>query len=104
MTDKTEDFNWTEVTGEVVGKLREPKVRPVPEPIIRQAQRSFDEGTALAYTFATDELAEAFMVHMKFAGLHTVPRTTIRVVRDPAGTGDTRRVSWKAGERRGRRS
>lgn len=103
MADKTE-FDWGDVNGQAVERLRAPKVAPVPEPVVRQAQRSWDEQTGLAHTFKTPEMAEAFAKLVRKAGQHTIPRTTVYVVIDPDNDGNTARVSWKAGKRRGRKS
>lgn len=102
------EFDWKDVGGRFVERLRDPKVIPVPAPIVRQAQRSLDgeadpkrEGKLLhnmSHEFPNKEMAAAFAKHMKNAGAHTEPRSSVSVVIDEH---DERIVKWKAGKRRG---
>lgn len=113
MADNTPDpqdsFDWDNVNGKASDYLRAPKVVPVPAGIVAAAQKSFDgeevNGEVLhhrRHRFQSDKMAEAFAAHMKNAGLHTTPHTSISVAIDPDNTGDKRVVSWYATKRRGR--
>jgi hypothetical protein len=130
---------WDGLNAQFVTTLREQKVEPVPEPIIKLAQRSLDgiphptdEGVvlhAMQLEFETEARAAAFARHMRNAGLHTSPASSITVVIDPERrkvpktedgrevvneTGrpvmvpgpavNPRLVAWRAGARRGRNS
>lgn len=106
-----EEFNWEHVTGSAVERLRAPKITPVPAPIVKLAQQSWDgvkkDGEVrhvLRHQFKEGEeaRAEAFAKLMKKAGPHTVPPTSVSVVVDPDENGNTLLVAWKAGARRGR--
>ena len=107
------EYDWTEVTGRAVKRLRAAKVVPVPEAIVRQAQLSYDgeadaeTGEILhnrAHRFPSDEVAAEFARLIRHAGAHTKPETTVRPVIDPMRTGDLRTVSWRAGQKRGPKS
>lgn len=114
MAEKTpdqtqEDFAWDNVNGKASDYLRAPKVVPVPAGIIAAAQLSFDgeevNGEVLhhrRHRFASVEMAEAFAAHLKNAGLHTTPHTSISIAVDPDNNGDRRTVAWYATKRRGR--
>jgi len=106
-------YNWGEVTGKVVERLRAPKVVPVDPAIVRQAQRSWDgvqhpddpEGElrhVLSHEFASDAMAAEFARLIRKAGDHTKPQTSVSAVIDPQNSGNLREVNWKAGSRRGR--
>lgn len=111
-------FDFSEVTGQVVTRLKAKKVQPVDAAIVRQAQRSWDGvpladnpeelGHNLVHTFATVEMAAEFARQMRNAGDHTNPLTSVSVVVNPDPQGkngtptDERTVSWRAGKRRGR--
>jgi len=126
-----DNYDWGNLEAKARVSLREPRTAPVPDAIVRQAQRSY-EGVAhpqdpdrlmhvLTYEFPTEEHAAAFAAHMKNAGAHTTPATSVTVVIDPDrtktretrddGTTETvlgppvnpRVVAWRASERRGRR-
>lgn len=138
----TQTNEWGKLEAEFVTTLRDVKTEPVPEPIVRLAQRSLDgqptgdvtkDGTpvlmhAMQLTFDTEAKATAFARHMRNAGLHTKPQSSVTVVVDPErskvqdknedGTpkvndkgkpvlvpGDPvnpRKVAFRAGARRGR--
>ena len=133
------EFKWGDVEGTFVDTLREKKVEPVPPEIVRLAQKSFDgvdgpNGTklhAMHLEFPTAEMAQAFEKHMRNAGDHTKPVSSITVIRDPdrdrvpdtddrgvqmvnpeSGRKQTklgpevnpRKVAFRAGERRGRKN
>lgn len=116
-----QEFDWSEVTGQVVERLRAPKVIDVPAPIVRQAQASFDGVPSpterqpdrklhtMQHRFATAEQAKAFHRLIKAAGDHTTPRTSISAVINPDPRGeygeptDDRDVSWRASLRKGRK-
>jgi hypothetical protein len=135
---------WEGLNAQFVTTLREQRVEPVPEPIVKLAQRSLDgvphpdqEGVmlhAMQRTFTEEEggapRAAAFARHMKNAGLHTKPPSSITVVVDPdrkkipkldengqevlnengkvvmvpGPPVDPCKVAWRAGARRGRSS
>jgi len=97
------DYDWAELTGTAVERLRKPRVTPVPEPIIRQALRSYKEGVVLEHKFASVEHAAEFAKLMKKAGAQTEPPMTVQVVIDPEEAGDETVVRWRAGEKRGRK-
>jgi len=87
---------WDGLNAEFVTTLREKRIEPVPEPIVRLAQKSLDgvphpndENTllhAMQLTFDTEAKAAAFARHMSNAGLHTKPLSSITVVIDPERT------------------
>lgn len=100
------EYDWSGITAETTTRLRAPKVVHVPEPIVALAQRSFDEKTALRYRFKSEKEAEAFAGHLKQAGKHTKPLTSVTVKIDPdrqkdGPPVDPRVVAWKSGQRRG---
>lgn len=117
MTDTLTEsgYNWEAFEAVTVERLREPKVQPVPAGIIKQAQRAVTGVTApngevmhtLEYEFPAKELAIEFAKHMKHAGQHTNPVSTITVLVDPQGVAKGSEVNpnlvrWQAGKRRGR--
>jgi hypothetical protein len=109
-----EEFDWSEVNGQAAVRLRAPKIVPVPDAIVAQAQRSWDgvpgkngDGEdiklhVLRHRFKSDAKAEAFAKLMKHAGDHTTPLTSVSVVIDPDNDGTKTLVAWRAGNRRGR--
>jgi hypothetical protein len=113
MADQQE-YDWGEVNGTAVTRLRAPKIVPVPDAIVAQAQRSFDGVPSkneageevklhvLRHNFKSDAKAEAFAKLMKHAGDHTTPLTSVSVVVDPDNDGTKTLVAWRAGNRRGR--
>lgn len=106
-----ETYDWGEITGQAVRRLKARKIPPVPAPIVRQAQRSWDgvpdpenEGEklhSLHFEFPSEKVAADFAKHMRNAGHHTTPKTTVSVVIDPENEGNKKLVGWKAGTRRG---
>jgi hypothetical protein len=123
------EFDWAEVSGQAHERLAVPKIPPVPEPIVRQAQRSYDgvqlhrggkpvtDETGepvithnLRHEFPSEDVAQQFAKHIKNAGHHIMTSKgrggSVSVVLDPDsdGTAPVNRkvVAWKAGERRGR--
>lgn len=129
--------DWDGLEAQFVTTLREQRVEPVPEPIVKLAQRSLDgiphpqnpeqKLHAMQLTFDTPAKAIAFERHMKNAGLHTSPPSSITVVRDPergkvqkmvdgqpvvneqgkpvmepGQPVNPTKVAWRAGARRGR--
>lgn len=110
-TVQAPDFDWAEITGQAVKRLKKRKVKPCPAPIVRQAQRSWDgvpnpenDGEllhVLEHVFPTEERAAEFAGHMRNAGAHTVPPTSVSALIDPDEDGSTRLVRWRAGARRG---
>lgn len=124
------DYDWGELNGKAVERLRASKIVPVPPALVKQAQRSWDGvdgpgGTKLHvirydflpnFSHVKDEAkrreqatakAAAFAKLMRKAGDHTTPRTSVTVVIDPdhVKDGDPEQpwiVAWKAGKRRGR--
>lgn len=111
MTDAVspQAYDWGEVTGRFVQRLRAAKVEPVPDSIVKQAQLSWDgeeiDGEVRhvrEHTFRTDEMAAEFARLIKKAGKHTTPETSVTAVIDPDNDGNLRKVSWRAGARRGK--
>lgn len=134
------DEDWGTVEAGFVEKLREEKTEPVPEPIIKLAQRSRNGQVhpdnpelvkhAMHVTLESEAKAQAFAKHMRNAGAHTTPPSSITVVVDPdrkkiqATTDDgvlrwtddgkplmtagppvnPRKVAFRAGPRRGKTS
>lgn len=106
-------IDWGQVSGQAVKRLRAPKTEPVPDAIIALAQRSWDgvqdendpEGEklhVLRHEFSDLTVAKEFSKHMRKAGEHTTPMTSLTVIHDPDKTGNEKVVAWKAGTRRGR--
>ncbi len=110
------EFDWSEVSGQAVERLRAPKVAPVPDSIVKLAQMSYDgvpdpknpENTlhVLRHQFKDEAKAVAFAKIMKKAGDHVMTTDgkggSVSVVPDPDGDGNVTLVAWKAGARRGR--
>lgn len=103
------EFNWDELNGKATERMRKPKTSPVPDSIIRLAQRSVDSDPTLAnckeltFDFGSDTArAEAFIKLMRKAGAHTKPESTIKVTPDPDGEGHNTLISWYARKRPGR--
>jgi hypothetical protein len=108
---ETKEFDWSGVNGQAVERLRAPKIPDVPKEIVAMAQRAYDgvkdpkSGEmfhVLSHRFGSDEQAAAFAKHVKNAGHHTTPLSTVTAVIDPMNTGDNRLVHWQGGKRRGR--
>lgn len=106
-----QEFNWDGITAKTTDRLRKLKIPDVPAPIVEQAQRAYDgvkdpkTGETLhilSHRFGSDAQAEAFAKHVRNAGYHTIPLSTITAVIDPMDTGDKRLVHWQGGKRRGR--
>jgi hypothetical protein len=85
------EFTWNQVEGQFVDTLRASKVEPVPAEIVKLAQKSLDgepgpDGSlrhAYHVELPTVEQASAFEKHMRNAGAHTTPVSSVTVVRDP---------------------
>lgn len=85
---------WGGLQATFVTKLREKKTDPVPEQIVKLAQRSLEgqpgpNGTvlhAMQLEFDTPEKAQAFAKHMRNAGGLTNPPSSMSVVVDPERT------------------
>jgi hypothetical protein len=85
------ETEWGNLEAVFVNTLREVKTEPVPEPIIKLAQASLTgrdrgDGTvihAMQLEFNSIERANAFAKHMRNAGAHTTPVSSITVVQDP---------------------
>jgi hypothetical protein len=110
---ESKEHNWAGLTARTATLLKAPKIPPVPQEIVDLAQRSFDgvkdgEGEdaevnhVLAHEFKSEEMAAEFAKHMKNAGHHTTPKSSVSVAVDPMDTGNKKLVHWKAGTRRGR--
>src|SRR5215469_5625571 len=101
-------YDWKQVTGRTVERLRAQKVKPCPPAIVRLAQQSWDRGEIKQWHAPTVEIAAEFAAHLKNAGPHTVPETSMSVVINPDPDGKFGEkttdldVSWKAGAKRGR--
>jgi hypothetical protein len=122
VADKVE-YNWDDLSGHAVERLRVPKITPVPDKVRELAQLSWDgvpkkdkNGNAvvdsdgqpvllhvLRHRFGSDAEAAAFASLMRKAGPHTTPLTSVQVAIDPDGTKDLRTVTWRAGAPRGRK-
>jgi hypothetical protein len=87
---------WGGLEATFTTSLRETKVEPVPGPIVKLAQRSLEGAPhpeypndpdkkihAMQLEFESAEKAEAFAKHMRNAGPHTKPPSSITVVVDP---------------------
>lgn len=105
------EFNWDELSGKTIERMRKPKTVPVPEAIIRQAQLSVDTDPTLTnchartFDFGADTArAEAFVKLMRRAGAHTKPESTIKVTLDPDGEGRQNKIEWYARKRPGKRA
>ena len=103
------EFNWDELNGKATERMRKPKTSPVPDTIIRLAQRSVDSDPTLAnckeltFDFGSDTArAEAFTKLMRKAGAHTKPEATIKVTPDPDGEGKPALIAWYARKKPGR--
>jgi hypothetical protein len=105
-----EEFDFTSVQAKAVTRLKPRKIVPVPDTIVKLAQQSFDgvpgpEETTLhvlEHRFESEERASKFAEHMRHAGDHTSPVTSVTALIDPDESGDKRIVRWRAGARRGR--
>lgn len=107
-------FDFGDVEGQHVEKLRAPRVQPVPDSIVQLAQRSLNGMIhpddpkkimhAMTHQFQPGEEAkrDAFVKHMRNAGMHTTPPSSVTVVTDPDRNGNDLRVAWRTGARRGR--
>jgi hypothetical protein len=115
MTEILNEYDWDALEASTSATLREPKVVPVPDGIVRQAQQAVTGVTmadgevrhTLEYEFPTAEVAAEFAKHMKNAGKLTTPVSTITVLVDPVGVArkaevNPRLVRWQAGARRGK--
>lgn len=134
------ETEWGGLEAKFVTSLRETKVEPVPGPIVKLAQRALDGEPhpndperimhAMELEFETADKAQAFAKHMRNAGLHTTPPSSVTVVVDPESqrvaklddngqpvtneNGKTvwvpgapvnpRKVAFRVGERRGRKA
>lgn len=84
---------WGGLEATFVTNLQETRVEPVPEPIVKLAQRALEGAPhpadpdktihSMEITFESAEKAAAFARHMRNAGLHTDPKSSITVVVDP---------------------
>lgn len=121
----TPNFDFKELTGRTVARIKEPKVVEVPEAIKRAAQRSLDGvphptiagrvDHVLEHEFASEEMAAAAAKALKKAGPWTTPQSSVRVVIDPYSdaqdpdnpakphplAGNKKIIRWKAGGRTG---
>lgn len=90
---------WGGLEGTFVTSLKTRRIEPVPDPIIKLAQLSLDGrkvGTddngadvirhAMERKFETPERAQAFARHMRNAGDHTNPASSVTVLVDPERT------------------
>lgn len=116
MTETEKAFDWSKVQGHVTERLRTTRVVPVPEHIVKLAQKAYNGVPhpedpervihSLEHEFPTPEIAAQFAKHMKNAGAHTEPLSSVTVVVDPDRKGDEpvnpRLVVWRAGKRRGK--
>lgn len=133
------ETEWGNLEAAFVTTLREQHIEPVPPQIVRYAQMSYDGAPdpadpenpdrklhAMQHEFETPERAAAFARHMRNAGPHTTPPSSVTVVVDPARRKvqaiengepvmkdgkavmvpgppvNPRLVAWRAGARRGR--
>lgn len=118
MADEAKEaYNWDEITGQTVERLRATKVEPVDEGIVKQAQRSWDGVPSkkdpskllhvLRHEFPDEDTAKFFARKVKKAGAHTKPRTSVSAVINPDPEGEfgpptnDRVVAWRAGKPRG---
>jgi hypothetical protein len=105
---------WGAITAHAVQRLRAPKTPPPPPQVfINLAQESYlgrvdpenPEGErlhVLRYDFGSIERAAKAAKHLRDAGLHTMPKTSVTVVVDPDKDGSGAVLSWRAGTRKGR--
>jgi len=101
MTHAPIEFDFSELQAVTVDRLRAKKVTPVPAPIIKLAQLSYDDEAVKELNLGSEERAAAFAAHMRNAGDHTKPVSSLTVVIDED---DKAVVRWRAGKRRGRAS
>lgn len=101
MTEAPIEFDFSELQAVTVDRLKAKKVVPVPASIVKLAQQSFDAESVLELSLGSVERAAAFANHMKNAGDHTTPISSLTVVIDED---DKSVVRWRAGKRRGRTS
>lgn len=114
MTDTTTEFDFGDIEGQAVERLRARKVEPVPDAIIKLAQLS---RTGVPHPTKPDKLIHvrkhqfkpgeeaklaAFVKHMKNTGPHLTPPGSVTVVQDPDKDGNKLLVAWRAGEPRGK--
>lgn len=119
------EFDFGEMTGSVVARIKEAKVVDVPEPIKRAAQRSLDGvphptvagrvDHILEHEFATEAQAAQAAKYLKLAGPWTTPQSSVRAVIDPYSdasdpadptkphplAGNKKIIRWKAGGKTG---
>jgi hypothetical protein len=134
---------WEGLNAQFVTKLRDEKIEDVPEQIVKLAQASLDGQPkpddpgvlmhAMQFTFTSEPTdaenvakATAFAKHMRNAGAHTKPPSSITVLQDPERVKvqatengeplfrdgkpvmvpgpavNPAKVAWRAGARRGR--
>lgn len=91
----THTDEWGDLEGQFVTSLREKRVEPVPAQIVKLAQKSYDgvevtqpDGStivrhAMEKEFETPERAARFAAHMRNAGPHTNPPSSVTVLVDP---------------------
>lgn len=115
-TAQATEFDFGEIEGQAVERLRAAKVEPVPDSIVKLAQLSLDGVPhpqdaekrlhVRTHQFKPGEEAkrDAFVKHMRNAGMHTNPVSSVTVVTDPDRNDNHLKVSWRAGKRRGRAS
>lgn len=130
--------DWGGLKAEFVTTLKEPVIQPVPDEIVKLAQRSLNgvphptdptqKMHVMRIKFESEARANAFAAHMRNAGLHTTPKSSVlvtidpdrprvaklddngepvlsekgRAVKVPGAPVDPTVVQWKSGERRGR--
>ena len=115
---ENQTMDWSKITGKTVERLRASKITPVPEHIVKLAQRSFDSGENIEWDAASlvkdaeqaIKVAAEFAKHMRNAGNHTTPQSSVSVVIGPEDLDDEGNrvkladtvVRWKAGKRRGK--
>lgn len=112
MSEKeSSDFDFGAIQAKAVERMQGRKIVPVPEAIVNLAQESYTgtpgpNGTILhvrEFEFDTEERALKFAQHMKNAGDHTKPQTSVTVKIDPDDNGNKKLVRWRTGDRRGRK-
>lgn len=91
------EYDWSKVEGEAVERLRSPKVAPVPEAVIKLAQKATDTGKGYRHKFASPDEAQAFAGFMRRAGDHVTGSLmggsalrSMSVVIDPDSTTEKR--------------